>query len=105
MVCTEYSTKNIAGLIPSCVLEKICRMNQGSKADKSSLYLVYGSPQTFLLEGVPTWSVDLIFCAVPSTFFHPQARTMAVEAAFRGFFPLPANEGILESPRPAVLIP
>ena len=82
MVWTEYAYATVAGLSSYGVLEQLSRMDQGSKAEEFSFHLMYWSPQVYLLEGVSTWSLNRIYFAVQSTFCHPQAGTMATEAAF-----------------------
>ena len=74
---------------------------------RSSAFIWYAChPQTFFFEGAPTWSVGLLFVAVPSTFCHPPDGTMVAEATYWGNVPpLPKNEGVLESPRPPTLVP
>jgi hypothetical protein len=53
-----------------------------SKAQGLTFQVVYGLPRTFFL-GMSTYLVyGSFFLMLPSTFRHPPAMTMAVEAAF-----------------------
>ena len=46
VICTEYSNDGLAGLIPCCVLEQSCQIDQRLKAGGPSFNLIYRLPQT-----------------------------------------------------------
>ena len=51
VVHIEFSTNEVAGLIPRRVLERFGQIDQGSKVEDLSSHLVCGLPKTFIFGG------------------------------------------------------
>ena len=105
MVRTLVANASYHGSIPVNCCRDLVKWTLVRKLMSSASIWGTGCPKLSLTYQIPTWSIDLIFCAAPKHFLPSASHDHGSGSGIlrRFCFPLPANEDVLESSRPPLL--